>query len=236
MFLWGKCKYRFSNNNEEEIMVIIYKLKNYIKKNIHHKKSLKQLENIYTLLSGSKDFAKMHTIISFNSTLNDYKQIYIDINNNSSIKQEWKMYLKSILLYKSGYHDESLKNSIKLYYDTKNKYIKKYLSIIFRLDILMFTNIIFNQKEIESKKMFNIYINSWNNVYKNFKNTLNMFDKLEVLKINGFDKNELNKCELFDYNFFTYINNIINSKNIRKNIIEMTKFLYDLNFSYDRNN
>ena len=67
-----------------------------------------------------------------------------------------------------------------------------------------------------------------------------MYDKLNILKINGFKKDDFMKNisdkNEFNYSFFNKINNLILNNNVNSKIENMVKFIYDLDLIYDGNN
>lgn len=235
--LWAKCLSKFSTN-VEDILEVIRELKLFIEnKDSENTKTLKELKNIYSSLSNSNEFADIYCDISFNDTMNKVDELEEKIKN-ANIQQEWEMLLRSILLYKSGCHDASIKNSMKLFKLTQNDYIKTFLGLIFKLDIIIFLNQIINKKgkinTSDYKKLCNTCIDKWNSLYTNYEETIKMYEDSNILKINDFKKEDyLRGKNKFDYEFFEQISNQILTRKYISKIMKMTKFIYDLDFYYD---
>ncbi|EDS72659.1 LicD family protein [Anaerofustis stercorihominis] len=239
--LYSKCKYLFRKSNED-IFSLIYELKKFIKENKSHELTLLELKHVYKQISKSSDFGEIYINISFSKEINNFKNIK-DMIDNSNMNNEWKMYLNSVLLYKAGFHDESIENSIKLYNITDNLYILNFLSLVFKLDLIMFTQQIINKQSNGINKKINHIniqkiISRWNNIYTDYDKCLDIYEKLEVISTELFNKSEfkeLSSNNKFNFDFFNNISKIIIQNKIKSTIISMTKLIYDLDFSYDRN-
>ncbi|MGN8913697.1 LicD family protein [Anaerofustis butyriciformans] len=241
--LWAKCIFKFSNN-PEDILVVINEINNVIyDKDKEDTKSIEELKNIYSSLFESNELSDIYFKIKLKDTVNHFDNLSLDIEKTTA-KEEWKLFVKSVLLYKSGYRKESIKNSLQLFNKTNNPFVLQFLSLIFTLDLLMFENLICNKPKNIDQKGHSILqakcIGEWNDIYDNYIKTIDMYDKLNILKINGFKKDDFMKNisdkNEFNYSFFNKINNLILNKNVNAKIENMVKFIYDLDLIYDGNN
>ena len=107
----------------------------------------------------------------------------------------------------------------------------------------MFTQQIINKQSNGINKKINHIniqkiISRWNNIYTDYDKCLDIYEKLEVISTELFNKSEfkeLSSNNKFNFDFFNNISKIIIQNKIKSTIISMTKLIYDLDFSYDRN-
>lgn len=233
--LWATY-HSLKKNTPKSTWNAIYNLRKSIHNMEKSENTFVALEKLIFDMSSDTLVSELYCRMIFENEIRNL-EVLLDKVEHAEIELQWKLLLRTYLLYKSGKRKQSIYNSIVLFDNTDSSYIRYILCLIFRLELMIYSTYIIDktsdvaQRDILSRN--EKYLAEWNEVYGDYQKTIDMYRKLKVLPKGCEILKQQEDIPKFDLKFFEIVYQELQKTPFSPTA--MIRKIYGLDLFYDRN-